>query len=345
SQRPSSKTGRSKFLIMEKSKYESIYNEYQNLIQREIDVTLANNQPINIYGPLQYLLEAGGKRLRPLLTMASVKLVGGSPIDALKPAVAVELLHNFSLIHDDIMDNAPIRRNKQTIHTKWNNSIGILSGDLLLAISFKKGIEDFDEHISNLIMESMINALLEICEGQGYDLDYETRQDLSIEDYLRMIDKKTAKLIENAMLIGGYVGKANESQLNLLRQIGNNIGLGFQIQDDLLDLSAATPKFGKMCGQDLKEGKKTYLFFIAKMQITDKSSLELLDKFLINKGLSEEDIPIMIEIFRNNGVFDIAKNMINEYYNKTLDLLSNFPDNEGKEFLEQLIRNIFEREY
>jgi geranylgeranyl pyrophosphate synthase len=333
---------------MEKNKYESIYNELQDLIQKEIDITLVNNQPINIYGPLQYLLEAGGKRLRPLLTIASAKLVGGSTRDALKPAIAVELLHNFSLIHDDIMDNAPIRRNKQTIHTRWNNSIAILSGDLLLAISFKKAIENFDEHTSNLIIGAMIEALIEICEGQGYDLEFETNRNVTLDDYLMMIEKKTAKLIENAMLIGGYVGKANNNELNLLRQIGNNIGMGFQIQDDLLDLSATTPKFGKMQGQDLKEGKKTYLFFIAKMQITDKSSLELLNKFLINKGLSEEDIPVMIEIFRKNGVFDIAKNMINEYYNKALNLLSNFPDNdnnEDKEFLEQLIHNIFERGY
>jgi len=333
---------------MEKNKYESIYNEFQDLIQKEIDITLVNNQPINIYGPLQYLLEAGGKRLRPLLTIASAKLVGGSTRDALKPAIAVELLHNFSLIHDDIMDNAPIRRNKQTIHTRWNNSIAILSGDLLLAISFKKAIENFDEHTSNLIIGAMIEALIEICEGQGYDLEFETNRNVTLDDYLMMIEKKTAKLIENAMLIGGYVGRANNNELNLLRQIGNNIGMGFQIQDDLLDLSATTPKFGKMQGQDLKEGKKTYLFFIAKMQITDKSSLELLNKFLINKGLSEEDIPVMIEIFRKNGVFDIAKNMINEYYNKALNLLSNFPDNdnnEDKEFLEQLIHNIFERGY
>ncbi|HOV92775.1 MAG TPA: polyprenyl synthetase family protein [Candidatus Kapabacteria bacterium] len=333
---------------MEKNKYESIYNEFQDLIQKEIDITLVNNQPINLFEPLQYLLDAGGKRLRPLLTIASAKLVGGSTRDALKPAIAVELLHNFSLIHDDIMDNAPIRRNKQTIHTRWNNSIAILSGDLLLAISFKKAIENFDEHTSNLIIGAMIEALIEICEGQGYDLEFETNRNVTLDDYLMMIEKKTAKLIENAMLIGGYVGRANNNELNLLRQIGNNIGMGFQIQDDLLDLSATTPKFGKMQGQDLKEGKKTYLFFIAKMQITDKSSLELLNKFLINKGLSEEDIPVMIEIFRKNGVFDIAKNMINEYYNKALNLLSNFPDNdnnEDKEFLEQLIHNIFERGY
>jgi len=333
---------------MEKNKYESIYNELQDLIQKEIDITLVNNQPINLFEPLQYLLYAGGKRLRPLLTIASAKLVGGSTRDALKPAIAVELLHNFSLIHDDIMDNAPIRRNKQTIHTRWNNSIAILSGDLLLAISFKKAIENFDEHTSNLIIGAMIEALIEICEGQGYDLEFETNRNVTLDDYLMMIEKKTAKLIENAMLIGGYVGRANNNELNLLRQIGNNIGMGFQIQDDLLDLSATTPKFGKMQGQDLKEGKKTYLFFIAKMQITDKSSLELLNKFLINKGLSEEDIPVMIEIFRKNGVFDIAKNMINEYYNKALNLLSNFPDNdnnEDKEFLEQLIHNIFERGY
>ena len=330
---------------MEQNEYDRIFNEYQILIQQEIDHTLSKEQPQNLYEPLRYLLEAGGKRLRPMLTIASAKLVGGEPIDAIKPAIAIELLHNFSLIHDDIMDNAPLRRNKQTIHTKWDNSIAILSGDLLLAISFKKAISDFDEYTSRLILSAMIDALIEICEGQGYDIDYETRQDLSIDDYLMMIDKKTAKLIEKAMLIGGYVGKADKKELQILEQIGHNIGMGFQIQDDLLDLSSPNPKFGKMQGQDLKEGKKTYLFFIAKMQIQDKSSIDLLDKFLENKGLEGEDIPQMIDIFRSNGVFDIANNMIKEYYDKTMQLLSNFPNNAGKDFLEILINNIFQREY
>ena len=330
---------------MEQNEYIRIFSEYQNLIQQEIDITLSQEQPRNLYDPLRYLLEAGGKRLRPMLVIASAKLVGGEPMDALKPAIAIELLHNFSLIHDDIMDKAPLRRNKQTIHTKWNDSIAILSGDLLLAISFKKAIANFDELRSNLILSAMIDALIEICEGQGYDLDFETRHNIAMDDYLMMIDKKTAKLIENAMLIGGYVGKANENELQILKQIGYNIGMGFQIQDDLLDLSAPNPKFGKVQGQDLKEGKKTYLFFIAKMQIKDKSSLELLDKFLENKGLEGEDIPQMIEIFKQNGVFYIANNMIREYYNKTMELLTNFPDNDAKDFMEILINNIFEREY
>lgn len=330
---------------MEQNEYNEIFEEYQNLIQEEIDITLSKEQPLNLYDPLRYLLEAGGKRLRPLLVIASAKLVGGEQMIALKPAIAIELLHNFSLIHDDIMDKAPLRRNKQTIHTKWNDSIAILSGDLLLALSFKKAIANFNEVQSNLILSAMIDALTEICEGQGYDIEFETRHNITIDDYLMMIDKKTAKLIEKAMLIGGYVGKANSNELQLLQQIGYNIGMGFQIQDDLLDLSSPNPKFGKMQGQDLKEGKKTYLFFIAKMQITDKPSLELLEKFLENKGLDGDDIPEMIEIFKQNGVFDIAENMIKEYYNKTIELLTNFPDNDAKDFLAILINNIFEREY
>ncbi|HAW08472.1 MAG: polyprenyl synthetase family protein [Chloroherpetonaceae bacterium] len=330
---------------MEKNKYDEIFFNYQKSIQEEIDKTLNKSQPNNLYEPLRFLMEAGGKRLRPVLIMAVAKLVGGDPSIALKPAVAIELLHNFSLIHDDIMDKAPLRRNKQTIHTKWNDSIAILSGDLLLAISFRKAIEDFNESTSHLILAAMIDALIEICEGQGYDINFENNRDVTLDDYLMMIDKKTAKLIEKSLLIGGYAGNASEYDLNLLEQIGHNIGMGFQIQDDLLDLSAPNPKFGKIQGQDLKEGKKTYLFFIAKMQINDPKSIELLNKFLENKGLNEQDIPTMIEIFRNNGVFDIANKMIQEYYAKTLELLSNFKDTEEKSFFEQLIKNIFEREY
>jgi len=330
---------------MEKNKYDEIFFNYQKSIQEEIDKTLNKSQPNNLYEPLRFLMEAGGKRLRPVLIMAVAKLVGGDPSIALKPAVAIELLHNFSLIHDDIMDKAPLRRNKQTIHTKWNDSIAILSGDLLLAISFRKAIEDFNESTSHLILAAMIDALIEICEGQGYDINFENNRDVTLDDYLMMIDKKTAKLIEKSLLIGGYAGNASEYDLNLLEQIGHNIGMGFQIQDDLLDLSAPNPKFGKIQGQDLKEGKKTYLFFIAKMQINDPESIELLNKFLENKGLNEQDIPTMIEIFRNNGVFDIANKMIQEYYAKTLELLSNFKDTEEKSFFEQLIKNIFEREY
>ena len=330
---------------MEKNKYDEIFFNYQKSIQEEIDKTLNKSQPNNLYEPLRFLMEAGGKRLRPVLIMAVAKLVGGDPSIALKPAVAIELLHNFSLIHDDIMDKAPLRRNKQTIHTKWNDSIAILSGDLLLAISFRKAIEDFNESTSHLILAAMIDALIEICEGQGYDINFENNRDVTLDDYLMMIDKKTAKLIEKSLLIGGYAGNASEYDLNLLEQIGHNIGMGFQIQDDLLDLSAPNPKFGKIQGQDLKEGKKTYLFFIAKMQINDPESIELLNKFLENKGLNEQDIPTMIEIFRNNGVFDIANKMIQEYYAKALELLSNFKDTEEKSFFEQLIKNIFEREY
>lgn len=330
---------------MEQNEYYRIFEEYQNLIKDEIEKTLAQDKPQNLYEPLKYLLNAGGKRLRPILTIASAKLVGGSVADALNPAIAIELLHNFSLIHDDIMDNAPLRRNLQTIHTKWNNSIAILAGDLLLGISFRKATENIDKSISQQILKALIDALNEICEGQGYDLEFETNRNVTLDDYLMMIDKKTAKLIEKAMLIGGYTGMADANELDLLKQIGNNIGMGFQIQDDLLDLSSPNPKFGKMQGQDLKEGKKTYLFFIAKMQITDKPSIELLDKFLANKGLGESDISDMIEIFEKNGVFDIAKNMIDEYYNKTIKLLYKFNNSPDREFLEQLICNIFERDY
>lgn len=330
---------------MTESQINQKFEELLSIIETNLYCFFCKNEPKNLYEPIRYLLDAKGKRIRPLLTLLSTGMLNGEIQKAIKPAVALEFLHNFTLVHDDIMDSSDMRRNRETIHKKWNTSIGILSGDLLLAIAFQNIIADVGLDYCKEVLLTYTDSLIEVCEGQGFDLEFEERQDVTINEYFLMIEKKTAKLIENSMVIGGLIAHGKLESIRSLAAIGKSLGFAFQLQDDLLDLTAVNPKFGKVIGKDLVVGKKTFIMLKARELFKNKNEIELLDKFFNNHGISPEEIPLMIGYLQNNGVFDITKETINSYFSTIQIHLNNFEDNIYKEILKKLIIMLLNREF
>lgn len=330
---------------MNESKVNEKMEELLSIIEKNLYCFFCKSDPKNLYEPIKYLLDAKGKRIRPLLTLISTGILNGDINKAIKPAIALEFLHNFTLVHDDIMDNSDMRRNRETIHKKWNTSIGILSGDLLLAIAFQNIIADVGLDYCKEVLLTYTNSLIEVCEGQGYDLDFEDRQDVTINEYFLMIEKKTAKLIENSMVIGGMIANGKIESIRSLAAIGKSLGLAFQLQDDLLDLTAINPKFGKVVGKDIVEGKKTFIMLKAKDLFTTEDEIELLNTFFENHGLLTEQVPIMIDYLDKNGVFDVTNETINGYFSTIQSHMNNFEDNIYKDMLGSLIQSLFNREY
>lgn len=330
---------------MNESKVNEKMEELHSIIEKNLYCFFCKSDPKNLYKPIKYLLDARGKRIRPLLTLISTGILNGDVNKAIKPAIALEFLHNFTLVHDDIMDNSDMRRNRETIHKKWNTSIGILSGDLLLAIAFQNIIADVGLDYCKEVLLTYTNSLIEVCEGQGYDLDFEDRQDVTINEYFLMIEKKTAKLIENSMVIGGMIANGKIESIRSLAAIGKSLGLAFQLQDDLLDLTAINPKFGKVVGKDIVEGKKTFIMLKAKDLLTTKDEIALLNTFFENHGLPTEQVPTMIDYLDKNGVFDVTNETINGYFSTIQSHMNNFEDNIYKDMLNSLIKSLFNREY
>lgn len=321
------------------------YNEIQKLINDQFSFLTELQTPSNLYEPLKYLFEIQGKHIRPLLTILSAGMLGGDLERSLKPAVAIELLHNFTLIHDDIVDNSDMRRGRETIHKKWDSSVGILSGDLLLALAFRHIIEDVHLDCCKDVLLSFTQSLIDVCEGQGFDMDFENRDDVTEDEYFNMIYLKTGKLIENSMLTGGYIAKANDMQNEILKSIGKNLGYAFQLQDDLLDLTAINPKFGKVVGKDLIEGKKTFIIIKAKELFKKQAEIDLLNLFYQNKGLKENQTDQMIKFLDDNMIFDLVNKRIESYYDNIVANLNRFDDNIYKDLLKYQIESIFKRDY
>ena len=212
--------------------------------------------------PVHYVFANGGKRIRPVLLLLACKTVGGRVRDALPAAVAIELLHNFTLVHDDIMDKATSRRGRPTVHTKWDQSTAILVGDELMALAYRSLLQTKSARL-HAIADTFTQAFVEVCEGQGLDKEFETQRRVSLPRYLTMIEQKTAKVISAAAEIGALVGRGTVRQVTALQRYGLHLGRAFQVQDDLLDVVADEAKFGKTVGRDIVSGKKTYLLIRA----------------------------------------------------------------------------------
>jgi|TARA_R110000737_G_scaffold233265_1_gene246554 geranylgeranyl diphosphate synthase type II len=241
--------------------------------------------PKNLYEPLRYFLTLGGKRMRPVLTLMGTELFGEKGESAIHAAMGVELFHNFTLIHDDIMDAAPLRRSKTTVHTKWNENIAILSGDVLMVKAYQEICKQNPKHLAELMLVFNKTAV-EVCEGQQMDMDFETRNDVTIEEYIEMIRLKTSVLLGGALEMGAIIAGASESDRKKLYTFGQELGLAFQIKDDYLDLYGDPEKFGKQIGGDVISNKKTLLYLLALenantqqreifRQLEDESDLDL----------------------------------------------------------------------
>ncbi|MCP4971472.1 MAG: polyprenyl synthetase family protein, partial [Arcobacter sp.] len=248
------------FYKKEISKFE---NKYSKLI--------TNQKPTSLYEPCSYIIKSTGKRLRPFLVMLSAQAVNSKISSVTNAAIAVELLHNFTLVHDDIMDNADKRRGRTTLHIKYNTNTAILAGDNLIALAYKSLLRDC-KHSTNEIVNDFTQGITEVCEGQSLDTDFENRKKVTLDEYVVMIQKKTAALAETCCSIGARLGNGTKSEITSLKNYGKYLGLAFQIQDDLLDIMADEKELGKKIGGDLIEGKKTYLLLsaLAKAKGKDK---------------------------------------------------------------------------
>jgi geranylgeranyl diphosphate synthase type II len=297
------------------------YEELVSYFKEKLLEQKFEKSPDELYKPIQYCLSFGGKRMRPVMTLMACELFGESFEKAIPQAIAIELFHNFTLIHDDIMDKAELRRGKTTVYKKWNSNIAILAGDTLFALAYQYAIQA-ETNLLPEILSLFNKTAVEVCEGQQFDLNYETRNDVSLAEYIKMIRLKTAVLFATSLKIGALIGSAGETDAQRLYDFGINLGLGFQLQDDLLDTFGNEKIFGKKQGGDIITNKKTYLYLYALQNASAKDKKRLLELYSQENGIPEnEKIENVTEIFIRTGVKEAVQNIINGYLRKGLELL------------------------
>ncbi len=292
---------------------------YQQSIENAISDLNLPNKPNNLYDPLRYFMKIGGKRMRPILALMACELFGKPKESALNAALAVEIFHNFSLIHDDIMDKAPLRRGHETVHKKWNENIAILSGDVLFVRAYMligkyKGTELKD------LLEIFNQTALEVCEGQQLDMDFETAENVNISDYLKMIANKTAVLLGCSLEMGAIVANATATDRKALYEFGVNLGIAFQLQDDLLDVYGDKNKFGKQPGGDILSNKKTFLLLTAQKGANESQKKRLLD--LQNSSPNAKKVELVTELYDDLNVKHLTKLKIQEFYDVAMSNLN-----------------------
>lgn len=325
--------------------FKETYDNFLSQIEYRLFNLLDNKEPTTIYEPFSYILKGGGKRIRPILTMICSGLNGGNPFEALDCACAMEILHNFTLVHDDIMDKSRLRRGRETIHIKWNEPSAILTGDLMVGYAFQL-LPDCAEHErSDHIKKEFIKALIEVCEGQAYDMEFNNDKNVSLEKYLLMIEKKTSRVLEACATIGCNIGRMDFNEIESIRKYSNYLGIAFQIQDDWLDITAEESQLGKKVGNDILEGKKTYLIIKAKELARNPDDIELINEFYQNNGMSEEFIPEFYRLFKNLGIIDSTVDEFNSYFKKALDNLAKIRDSYYKSMLEWLVSSLIVRKF
>ena len=296
-------------------------------------------EPYGLYEPIEYTLAAGGKRVRPQLAMIASQLFGGKDEEVLPAALALEVFHNFTLLHDDVMDKADVRRGRPTVHIKWNENTAILSGDQMLIEAYKL-LSGVPADKLPKVLQLFNKMATEICEGQQYDVDFESQEHVTIEEYLKMIRLKTSVLLANALQTGAYIAGADEQAQEALYQFGINIGLAFQIQDDILDVWGDPKTFGKAVGGDISCNKKTFVYLEAMRLLGDDAiSLEAKElKHWYSQVLEDntEKIAAVKEIFERLGVRAACEKVVEDYTQKALALLNQLPQNQATEQLRKL---------
>ena len=296
------------------------FTTYQNLIEKEIEKISFGEKPVELYEPLRYMMHLGGKRFRPVLVLMANELFGGKAADAISPAIGMEVFHNFTLIHDDIMDNAPMRRGKPTVHEKWGQTIAILSGDVMLVKAYSF-ISRLRPEILPEALELFNETAARVCEGQQYDMNFEQKDNVSIDEYVEMIGLKTAALLAGCLKMGAIIANAPMEEADRLYDFGYLLGTAFQIQDDLLDAYGNTDTFGKNIGGDILANKKTWLTLKAK-EIADTDDETVLDiLYATNTISSEEKIARVMEIYHRTGVKKLTENARDSFYHQALESL------------------------
>ena len=311
-------------------------------INKEILKLDWDREPQGLYQPIAYTLVAGGKRVRPQLAMIASQLFGGKEEEVLPAALALEVFHNFTLVHDDLMDRAKVRRARPTVHVQWNENTAILAGDQMMIEAYKL-ITEVPEDKLPKVLRLFNKMATEICEGQQYDVDFENKEDVSIEDYLKMIRLKTSVLLATALQIGAYIAGAEQQQQEALYQFGINVGLAFQIQDDILDVWGEPDTFGKAVGGDISCNKKTFVYLEAMRILGEKHEEE---KRALQAWYSQvlddntEKIAAVKGLFEQFNVRSACETVVENYTQKALQILNGLPQNAAIEQLSQLANKL-----
>ncbi len=290
--------------------------QLRDIIKAELNKQEYVEEPYSLFEPIKYIMEDGGKRLRPVLTLMAYNLYRDDIEKALKSAIGIEIFHNYTLLHDDVMDDAELRRGRQTVHKKWNSNVAILSGDAA-AITAYKYIETVEDSYLRFVIDGFNQVAMDVCKGQQYDMEFESRDDVSVEEYIQMIYLKTSVLIAGSMRHGALIAGAPEHEYNALYDFGGYLGLVFQLQDDYLDVYGDVKEFGKSIGGDIICNKKTYLLIKALELAGDK------DKALLNEWLKKkqfdaaEKIKEVTDIYNRVGVREAAMAKIGDYLEKS----------------------------
>ena len=295
-------------------------SKYSDALVAHLANKVTLKEPASLYEPIDYILTLGGKRLRPVLTLMSADFFGGNYKQALDASLAVEMFHNFSLVHDDIMDNAPLRRGHQTVHEKWDVNTGILSGDAMLILAYQL-FETYEPKVFMQLAVLFSKTALEVCEGQQYDVDFETRNDVTISQYIKMIEYKTAVLIGASLQMGAIIAEASESCQEKIYAFGKNLGIAFQLQDDYLDAFGNPLTFGKQVGGDIIANKKTFLYLTALQKSTPAEAQELSSLFASMPKDPSNKITAVKEIFVSSGAAKATEDEIARYTNTSISLL------------------------
>ncbi|MBT8271687.1 MAG: polyprenyl synthetase family protein [Flavobacteriaceae bacterium] len=293
---------------------------YRQAFMDHLSSLQLQKEPKALYAPIEYILNLGGKRMRPVLTLMAAELFGADHNKALNAALAVEVFHNFTLIHDDIMDEAPLRRGQPTVHHKWDLNTGILSGDAMLILAYRC-LESYEPIVMKVLLSSFNKTALEVCEGQQYDIDFETRNDVTISEYIRMIEYKTAVLVGMALKFGAIIAGASESDQDRIENFGIALGTAFQLQDDYLDAFGDPESFGKKVGGDIVENKKTFLFLKAKELASEEQKEELSRMFTESFVDEEKKITRTKAIMKATGADTACRETIEQYTAKAFDIL------------------------
>lgn len=293
---------------------------YHKAFVAYLEEKIQSKEPASLYDPINYILSLGGKRLRPILTLITADAFNSNYKVALNAALSIEVFHNFSLIHDDIMDAAPLRRGKATVHEKWDVNTGILSGDAMLIMAYQL-FENYPPHIFQELAKLFSKTALQVCEGQQYDMDFEMRDDVEVEEYLKMIECKTAVLVGAAMKMGAIVAEASKEDQKCIYEFGRLLGVAFQLQDDYLDAFGDPETFGKQVGGDIIENKKTYLFLKAVEFSDEADKLQLQHLFSINPSDPVDKIETVKQLFHTSGAAEATRGEIENYTQKAFEVL------------------------
>jgi geranylgeranyl diphosphate synthase type II len=296
-------------------------DELRTLVEQELYSLKYPNSPADLYSPIEYILSLGGKRMRPILLLLAHQLFDEDIQKAIKPSLAIEVFHNFTLLHDDIMDKAPVRRGQATVHTKWNESVAILSGDAMLIQSY--------QYLCDLPTQQVVECLaifnemaLQVCEGQQFDMEFEIQAEVDMDSYLKMIEYKTAVLLGASLKIGAIVGGAKPKQSNALYEFGRNIGIAFQLKDDLLDVFGDEQTFGKQVGGDIIANKKTCLYLKALSLSEGQGKMELVNLYSSESVNDVEKVQRVKSIYADMDIQNHINILIDDYYTKAITFLN-----------------------